>query len=68
MPKLPPAPEPTAFVVISVYPIGQPGKVGLVVDTGGPASLNTTEVVQTLRLAVDGIVSGDIKPLRLPQH
>jgi hypothetical protein len=43
--------SPAAEIVIKVYPIGEPGKVGLIVEQKGPVVMTPVEVVNTLRSA-----------------
>lgn len=45
--------HPSATITVKVFPIGEPGTIGITVDTSGPASLLPHEAAKVLRQAAD---------------
>lgn len=45
--------KPTATIHVEVFPIGEPGKVTIVITSDGPANLNDIEALTVLEQATE---------------
>ncbi len=59
---------PTAMIVVSVYPIGRPGHIGLTLHSTGPANLNAEEIKKVLTSVIESLDEGtlEVQQLAIP--
>ncbi len=58
--------QPTAVVVVSVFPTGIPQTVAISIHTAGPARINNKETMQVLRSALASLESGQLTAEWIP--